>query len=79
VAERDIWARFAEVERKLETLYDHLGIEMPKAEGEEEISEEVRVLIQEDKLMEAVKLHHEQTGVGLAEAKELVTRLRGTL
>jgi ribosomal protein L7/L12 len=77
VADREIWQRFAEIERKLTKLYEHLGIDMPDAPSADEVSEEVKGLIREDKLVQAVKLHKDQTGISLPEAKDAIDSLRG--
>lgn len=79
MADREIWERFGDIERKLNQLYEHLGIEMPETPGADEASEEVLQLIREDKLAQATKLHREQTGASLAEANSLVQRLRDTV
>jgi ribosomal protein L7/L12 len=77
--EREIWERFGEVERKLKKLYEHLGLEMPEEPEAGEVSEEVAELIRGEKFAEAVKLHREQSGAGLAEANQTVEGLRGKL
>jgi len=51
------------LERKLDAVIAHLGIEQTSG-----LSEEVRSLALTNKIA-AIKLHREQTGVGLAEAK----------
>ena len=77
--EREIWERFGEVERKLKLLYEHLGLDMPEGPEPGEVSDEVAELIRQDKIPEAVKLHREQSGGGLAEANQTVEGLRGKL
>ena len=77
--EREIWERFGEIERKLKLLYEHLDLEMPEGPQPGEVSEEVAELIRQDKFAQAVKLHRDQTGVGLAEANQTVEGLRGKL
>lgn len=41
------------------------------------ISDEVRALVTEGKTMQAMQLHREQTGAGLAEAKDAIESLVG--
>lgn len=64
-------ARLARVERKLDVIMAHLGIA-----AEPEAHDEVRRLAQEGKVIEAIKLYRDQTGAGLAEAKQHVDGLR---
>jgi ribosomal protein L7/L12 len=53
------------IERKLDALLKHQGVSLsPQAK----VSEEVQQLARDHKI-EAIKLHREQTGLGLAEAK----------
>lgn len=77
MADREIWQRFGDIERKLNLLYEHLGLDMPEGPSADEVSDEVRGLIREDKLVEAAKLHRDQTSVSLAEASDVVQALRG--
>jgi len=56
------------IERKLDALLKHQGVALsPQAK----VSEEVQQLARDHKI-EAIKLHREQTGLGLAEAKSEV-------
>lgn len=55
------------IERKLDLILKHLGIDpLPP------VSAEVRSLAVAGRKIEAIKVHREQTGAGLAEAKEAV-------
>lgn len=59
------WRR---IERKLDALLKHQGVSLsPQAK----VSDEVQQLARDHKI-EAIKLHREQTGLGLAEAKSEV-------
>ncbi|WP_425825642.1 ribosomal protein L7/L12 [Streptomyces fractus] len=64
--------RAARVERKLDLVIEHLGIETdalgPRLDG-------VRALVREGKKIEAIKVYREVTGVGLREAKDAVERI----
>lgn len=42
-----------------------------------DVSAEVRAMAQNGQLIQAIKLHREQTGLGLAEAKAVVERYAG--
>jgi ribosomal protein L7/L12 len=55
---------FRRLERKLDALLARQGVQDTSG-----LSEEVRRLARDGRKIEAIKLHREQTGVGLAEAK----------
>ena len=59
--------RVARVERKLDAVMRHLGLE-------EEVPrrDEILALVRDGKQVQAVKLYREATGAGLAEAKQAV-------
>lgn len=59
--------RLAEIERKLDLILAHLGIEIPPDEHED-----VRALALSGEKIEAIKRYREKTGVSLAEAKQYV-------
>lgn len=59
--------RLAEIERKLDLIMAHLGIELPPDEHED-----VRALAVSGQKIEAIKRYRDKTGAGLAEAKEYV-------
>ncbi|MGD1086281.1 MAG: hypothetical protein ABSA47_16215 [Verrucomicrobiota bacterium] len=55
------------IERKLDALLKHQGVSLPPLGT---MSEEVKQLARDpSRKIEAIKLHREQTGLGLAEAK----------
>jgi len=55
------------IERKLDALLKHQGVSLPPLGS---MSEEVKQLARDpSRKIEAIKLHREQTGLGLAEAK----------
>ena len=62
-------ARLRRIERKLDRILKHLGIDVG---GAETVSEAVRALVERGETIAAIKRHREETGVGLAEAKEAV-------
>jgi ribosomal protein L7/L12 len=63
------------VERKLDLVIKHLGIEGPAAEGiPPEMVAEIDRCIWSDRRVEAIKLYREATGQGLVEAKQWVDR-----
>ncbi|GAB2594572.1 hypothetical protein Aab01nite_83090 [Paractinoplanes abujensis] len=64
-------ARLAAIERKLDTIMTHLGIEEPAATQDSEV---LAHLMQGQKI-QAIKVYRERTGTGLAEAKDAVERM----
>ncbi|MFD8545766.1 ribosomal protein L7/L12 [Streptomyces sp. NPDC059649] len=60
--------RLARLEHKVDLLLTHAGIEEPPHPRLAEIDE----LLAQGKKIQAIKLHRELTGSGLAEAKEAV-------
>jgi ribosomal protein L7/L12 len=50
---------------------------MPELPGAHEVTEEVYALVLDGKILEAIQLHREQTGAGLAEAKSAIDGIRG--
>lgn len=65
--------RFIRLEKKLDLILKHLGIEDVGPTNVGGLSVEVRTLADDPaKKIQAIKLHREQTGVGLKEAKDAV-------
>lgn len=60
------------VERKLDALLQQQGVELPCA-----LSQEVQRLARQGQKIEAIRLHREQTGISLREAKEAVEDAMG--
>jgi ribosomal protein L7/L12 len=60
----------AAIERKLQSIMDHLGIV-----DVEPSYPQVRELARRGQKIQAIKLYREQTGAGLAEAKHAVDRM----
>ena len=66
-------ARLRRLERKVDLILRHLDIEYPDPTTPAGLSEEVRQLADDPaRKIQAIKLHREQTGVGLKEAKDAV-------
>jgi hypothetical protein len=65
-------ARLARVERKLDAILKHLNVEYVDPASPEGLSEEVQRLADAAKKIQAIKLHREQTGLDLKEAKDAV-------
>lgn len=64
-------ALLARVERKLDLIIDSLGLE----ESAPADLEQVRLLAQQGRKIEAIRLYRETTGVGLKEAKDAVDQM----
>jgi ribosomal protein L7/L12 len=62
--------RLALIERKLDAVLDHLGVEVPEPH-----LQQIEALLRRGKTIEAIKAYREATGAGLREAKEAVDRL----
>jgi hypothetical protein len=68
MAMRDDRARLDRLERKLNLIIQHLGIEPP-----DNLSERVKELARDpSKKIQAIKVQREETGAGLKEAKDAV-------
>jgi hypothetical protein len=66
-------ACLARVERKLDAILRHLKVECVDPTSADELSEEVKKLADDPgRKNQAIKLHREQTGLGLKDAKDAV-------
>jgi hypothetical protein len=66
-------SRLARLERKLDALLGHLNVVYVDPASPERLSEEVRRIANDPaRKIEAIKLHREQTGLGLKDAKDAV-------
>ena len=70
-------ARLRRVERKLDLILQHLGLNEPDATGG--LSAAVRALADQGPGMKiaAIKQYREETGAGLAEAKQVIEEYQG--
>lgn len=62
--------RIAELERKVSDLYKAIGREEPT--GSKAISPQVQELIAGNNVVEAIRVHQQETGLGLKEAKQAI-------
>ncbi len=62
-------ARLARLERKIDAIIAHLGIELP-----DDGMEDIRALAASGQKIAAIKEYRNRTGAGLAEAKNAVER-----
>lgn len=65
--------RLRRMDRKLDLIMEHLGVEETGPEG----IAEVDALLHKGKKIDAIKRYRELTGAGLVEAKEAVERREG--
>jgi hypothetical protein len=66
-------ARLRRLEAKVDLILEHLGLEYKDPATPGGLSEEVKVLADDPaRRIDAIKLHREQTGLGLKEAKDAV-------
>jgi ribosomal protein L7/L12 len=65
--------RISQLERKVQHLYEHLGIEPLPPQGS--VSEKVRQLVAGGDIVEAIKVHRYETGLDLPSAKQQVEAL----
>jgi hypothetical protein len=70
-------ARMMRIERKLDLIIQHLGIQVPDAAAGSGLSPEVRRLADAGQKLQAIKVHRDETGAGLAEAKQAVETYLG--
>jgi hypothetical protein len=72
-----ILSRIRMLERKLDAIIGHLGIELPDALVNSGLSPEVCSLADKGEKISAIKLHRQETGIGLKEAKDAVEAYLG--
>jgi ribosomal protein L7/L12 len=77
VTEADILllkSRINELEEKLQFLYRRLNIDYAAPTAEPALAPEIRDALRRGNKIEAIKIYRELTGVGLAEAKQVIDR-----
>ena len=65
-------ARERQIEAKLDLILGNLGIPVPDPGAASGLSAGVRQLAEDGRKIDAIKLHREETGVGLKEAKDAI-------
>lgn len=73
----ELLQRVSALERKVTHLYEVANRAEPDFDSST-VSDEVMMLVQQDRTLDAIRLHREQTGLGLAEAKAAIDRLGPT-
>jgi hypothetical protein len=70
-------ARLGRIESKLDAILGNLGIQPPDPGAPSGLSAGVRQLADDGQKIQAIKLHREETGLGLKEAKDAVEAYMG--
>ncbi|MET9265129.1 hypothetical protein [Amycolatopsis sp. NPDC004079] len=72
---RSLERRMTRLERKLDLVLDHLGVQEPGGD----LARELDPLLREGKTIAAIKRYREATGASLKEAKDAVDRMSGSV
>jgi ribosomal protein L7/L12 len=67
-------ARIDELESRLKFIYRRLNIEYADPNSDPALSPQVQEALRRGNKIEAIKIYRELTGVGLAEAKQVIDR-----
>jgi SMC interacting uncharacterized protein involved in chromosome segregation len=67
-------SRVNELEDRLKFLYRRLNIEYADPNSDPSLSPQIQEALRRGNKIEAIKLYRELTGVGLAEAKQVIDR-----
>lgn len=79
VSETDIIAlkaRIEELEDRLKFIYRRLNIEYMDNNSDPVLSPQIQDALRKGNKIEAIKIYREMTGVGLAEAKQVIDRAK---
>ena len=67
-------ARIEELETRLKFIYRRLNIEYMDPNSDPVLSPQIQEALRRGNKIEAIKIYREMTGVGLAEAKQMIDR-----
>ena len=70
----ELLERVSRLERKVSHLYEIAQRDEPDFDNTS-VSEEVMMLVEQNRTIEAIQLHREQTGLGLAAAKASIDNI----
>ena len=73
----ELLQRVSLLERKVSHLYEIAQRDEPDFDSTA-VSDEVMLLVQQDRTIQAIQLHREQTGLGLAAAKAAIDAISPT-
>ncbi len=77
VTEADLPRRLAELERRMDLLFDRLKLDASQVRSEAELAPAVRALLDRGDKPGAIALVREQTGMDQPEAKRTVEQIMG--
>lgn len=72
-------SRISELEDKLQFLYRRLNIDYADPNADPALSPQIQEALRRGNKIEAIKIYRELTGVGLAEAKQVIDRIESRL
>jgi len=71
--------RMARLERMLAAILEHLNVPYDDSKAQDQmVSNRVRELVHAGQTIAAIKQYRQDTGVGLAEAKDVIDGLKGS-
>ncbi len=74
---QELQTRIATLEAQMQVLLEHLGVGASSGDSQSDsLERQIIEFIRADRVIEAVKLYRERTGLGLKEAKDAVDELR---
>jgi len=76
-SEAELTRRLIELERRIDFLFSHLNLAGAEGPREIKLGPGVQALLDRGDKLAAMSLVHEQTGVGLAEARRTVEQMMG--
>ncbi len=76
-SEAELTRRLIELERRIDFLFSHLSLDGDQVPREMKVGPGVQALLDRGDKLAAMSLVHEQTGMGLAEAKRTVEQMMG--
>ncbi|HET9915225.1 MAG TPA: ribosomal protein L7/L12 [Anaerolineales bacterium] len=72
-------SRISELEDKLQFLYRRLNIDYADPNADPALSPQIQEALRRGNKIEAIKIYRELTGVGLAEAKQVIDGIESRL
>ena len=72
-------SRVNELEDKLQALYRRLNIDYENIEADPAVSPQIQDSLRRGDKLEAIKIYRQLTGVGLAEAKQVIDQIASRL
>ena len=76
-SEAELTQRLIELEQRIDFLFSHLNLDGAREPREMKLGPGVQALLDRGDKLAAMSLVHEQTGMGLAEARRTVEQMMG--